>query len=539
MPIRPTLPASLLWLLAGAAADAQWSSDPSSNLSVADGPGDQAQPKVRPAGDGGVYITWLDGGAGYDIRMQRLDAQGNELWGHNGILIFDRSVSSTQDYDLVVDADGNALVAYGDDGGVNAVLQVGINKVTPAGAKLFGPTGLRVTNLAAAANIPRIAALSDGSYAVGWTGSNNWGLQRVSNSGIVEWANPLITVELNGTGQALYVALCDLQPSTSGTVTALYIHGTSTSAITSTKHLYAQQYDASGAPQWNGGSPLIVFNTGSIANGTFPAMVRDGQGGVIPAWYDTAGARHAYIQHLSAAGIPRFAAPVPSTGATPGLIRTSASVAYDAAADAYYIASSQTNSTTQSVFAVIAQKIDSTGARLWGDGGVEARPTGSGQPSFVTCLLRSGGGCGVYNLELQTPTTHLVHGTGLDAAGAQVYANQPCTVVNTKGRLAGASTPAGVHALAWQDARVSGNGADVLAQNVLPDGSFGNPAPVCYANCDASTTPPTLNILDFNCFLNKFAAGDAWANCDASTTAPALNILDFTCFLNKFAAGCR
>jgi hypothetical protein len=63
------------------------------------------------------------------------------------------------------------------------------------------------------------------------------------------------------------------------------------------------------------------------------------------------------------------------------------------------------------------------------------------------------------------------------------------------------------------------------------------PAP-CYANCDASTTPPVLNVLDFSCFLNRFAAGDTYANCDGSTTAPVLNVLDFACFLNRFAAGC-
>ncbi len=61
---------------------------------------------------------------------------------------------------------------------------------------------------------------------------------------------------------------------------------------------------------------------------------------------------------------------------------------------------------------------------------------------------------------------------------------------------------------------------------------------VCYANCDGSTTAPILNVNDFTCFLNSFAAGDPYANCDASTTPPVLNILDFTCFLNKFAAGC-
>ncbi|MFN0133596.1 MAG: GC-type dockerin domain-anchored protein [Phycisphaerales bacterium] len=60
----------------------------------------------------------------------------------------------------------------------------------------------------------------------------------------------------------------------------------------------------------------------------------------------------------------------------------------------------------------------------------------------------------------------------------------------------------------------------------------------CYANCDASTTAPALNIADFICFLNKFAAQAASANCDHSTTQPTLNIADFICFLNAFAAGC-
>ncbi len=60
----------------------------------------------------------------------------------------------------------------------------------------------------------------------------------------------------------------------------------------------------------------------------------------------------------------------------------------------------------------------------------------------------------------------------------------------------------------------------------------------CAANCDNSTTPPALNVLDFSCFLNRFAGGDLYANCDSSTTPPVLNVLDFACFLNKFAAGC-
>jgi hypothetical protein len=60
----------------------------------------------------------------------------------------------------------------------------------------------------------------------------------------------------------------------------------------------------------------------------------------------------------------------------------------------------------------------------------------------------------------------------------------------------------------------------------------------CYANCDHSTTAPILNVADFSCFLQHYAAGDCYANCDDSTQTPTLNVADFSCFLTKYAAGC-
>jgi hypothetical protein len=66
----------------------------------------------------------------------------------------------------------------------------------------------------------------------------------------------------------------------------------------------------------------------------------------------------------------------------------------------------------------------------------------------------------------------------------------------------------------------------------------GNPPVTCYPNCDQSTQVPFLNVLDFNCFLNAFSAGQSYANCDNSTQPPVLNVLDFNCFLNSFSTGC-
>jgi hypothetical protein len=46
----------------------------------------------------------------------------------------------------------------------------------------------------------------------------------------------------------------------------------------------------------------------------------------------------------------------------------------------------------------------------------------------------------------------------------------------------------------------------------------------CYPNCDGSTAAPSLNVADFVCFQNRFAAGHPYANCDRSTAAPTLNV---------------
>ncbi|MCA9279973.1 MAG: hypothetical protein H6815_12790 [Phycisphaeraceae bacterium] len=54
----------------------------------------------------------------------------------------------------------------------------------------------------------------------------------------------------------------------------------------------------------------------------------------------------------------------------------------------------------------------------------------------------------------------------------------------------------------------------------------------CYADCDESGA---LDILDYICFGNAYAANDPYADCDSNST---LNILDYICFGNAYAVGC-
>jgi hypothetical protein len=145
----------------------------------------------------------------------------------------------------------------------------------------------------------------------------------------------------------------------------------------------------------------------------------------------------------------------------------------------------------------------------------------------------------LYSVNKTTGATTLIGVTGIAANFAQGMDFDPAT--NTL--YATIYTGAGVGAFASIDT-TTGVATTILAttpwnaEMEMAIRPAGNPPPSCYANCDGSTTVPFLNVLDFNCFLNRFSAGASYANCDNSTTAPVLNVLDFNCFLNKFSAGC-
>ncbi len=61
----------------------------------------------------------------------------------------------------------------------------------------------------------------------------------------------------------------------------------------------------------------------------------------------------------------------------------------------------------------------------------------------------------------------------------------------------------------------------------------------CYPDCDQSTGPGVLDIFDFLCFGNLFAAGDPYAcDCDLTGGPGVCDIFDFLCFGNAFSVGC-
>src|SRR5690606_34286133 len=226
--------------------------------------------------DGGFYASWFGGGGdGYDVYLQRLDAAGNPLWAEDGIRVADRSFSSTQDYGLAVDADGNALLAFRFPDG-DGLLQATVSRVSPDGDLLWGDPGVFASDDADAAASPRVAGTSDGGVVVAWTSFSTGSLvlQKLDADGAPLWGPDGVSLDLpSGT---FFIA--DLHADADGNVIV------SGSAQTSffNRPLWAQKLDADGAPLW-GTDPVEVFDgsDGALQVGNFPPFITDGDGGAV------------------------------------------------------------------------------------------------------------------------------------------------------------------------------------------------------------------------------------------------------------------
>lgn len=457
-------------LLLGAVA-AQWSPTAASHLAIGDGPGEQDQVKVVARADGGCYVSWYDNDPngtpafGYDVRLQRLDAAGNEVWPHRGVLVADRGFSSTQDYDLAVDLAGNALLAFRDDRFTGT--QITAAAVDETGALLWGSNGRQLTNTTDFVAVPKICATSDLQIVVAWAQNADTHVQRLDLGGTFQWI-----VDAVLTDPSLNLAPSDLHAADNGSaIVALQRSG----GFTSPRHLLAQKLDALGAPLW-GASPMVIFDAGSLQFGNFPKFVPDGSGGAVFGWYSSSPSLQCWAQRVDALGNPLFVPNgVPASLAAGD--RVSPSVAFDPATQSTYLAYTEQNGPQ---YRIGAQRFDAVGNPLWSTNGAAVTGFGAAATADVNAEVVDGDLMAFWTAEPAFGQDQ-VFGARLDAAGAVSLA--PFAVSSTpavKYRVTSAVSSLGFAIVAWRD---EGAGtADILAQNVLPDGALGGVASAVVRN---------------------------------------------------------
>jgi hypothetical protein len=499
---------SIFVALLGTSASAQWSTDPALNFSLADGLGEQILPKIAPTSDGGCYISWFDGGAGYDVRLQRLDAAGNELWAHNGVLVRDRSFSSVQDYGLDVDASGAALLAFRDDN--FGTEQVTAARVDASGTLSWGASGVQLTNTTAFIASPKITGTASGDVVVSWTENNLARTQRLTGGGATSWPTPVDLTPPVGN-----YSVSDLHASGDDVILSI-VHQTGTSFL-SPKHLKAQKFDAAGAALW-GAAPVAVFDGGSLQIGNFPTFILDGSGGAVFSWYSTSPLQ-CYAQRILANGSEAF----PHNGSVGSSdlsgTRVSPAVSFDSSTSTTYMFWEEQNG-TQSSSGLSGQKFTASGSAQWGATGSALIPLSSTEINWVRTLTTPAGAF-VFWHEAPAFGQHTGHAAVVNDAGAftvgpLAYASTPSNKLRLEARL----SAGGSALLAWGDDRV--DGGDVFVQSVQPDGALGGTAQTYTQYCFGVACPCANDDPGAGCVNGTGAGALLSASGSASVSASTL-----------------
>lgn len=478
-----------LWA-GGEALRAVWSNDPANPLILADGASEQVQPKMVATGDGGFYVSWFDNATGgYDVRLQRLSSTGAELWGHNGILVADRNLSSTTDYGLGIDADGNALLAFNDDS--QATERIVAAKVSPAGVALWGTPGIAVSNSTAFLASPRIAATDDGHVVVAWFQDPDTVLQRLDPAGTPLWTAGGIALAHS----ADTFVIADLQATgpngglDTGNVIVSWVRYIN---FLGDKHLWAQKVDPNGAPLWGAGHKQVFdLAGGSLQFGNFPEFISDGAGGALFAWYTSTPALQVRAQRLLASGTEAFAHNGLEVSTDGAQLRVDPAAAFDTASGESTIYWVEKNS-LQTQHGLYGQRINSASARLWGETGKVFRPLGSTEITQLTALplaplvpFAPPGDIVVASLPPVKGDTLLawvettafdnqpIRVARIDPFGAYAWVDNQRdlkTRATSTSRLTGVHSAGGFSAFAWTDGE---SARDLAAQNLYWYGTLG------------------------------------------------------------------
>lgn len=561
-------------LLSAAASSAQWSADASVNTLVAGGGSDntvvQAKPRLAARGDGTHYICWWQSENApvyWSLRMNRLDRAGVKLWASD-LVISDKAASSASgvqtvnsvDYDLKADRSGNALLTF-TDFRLASNRNVFAYRIDPSGSMLWGPDGVTLTNDSNFKRDPRIVQTSGDGFAVVWFSQGNFTsanppslrMQILSPSGAARLADGGVAIAVAATTSRPPDRF-ELVPSDNGSVIAAWIREFASSGSAS-RWVIAQKFGPTAdgqsiEPKWNSGSPVTVFNQSVPFAPTYPrvALQPTADGGCVVAWTDQragAGLNDVFVQRLGAGGATAWtdngvAAAVGST------LRQDPALAHDPGSGTTWVAWREAD-TASGQFGVRVQRLNTVGARQFGDEGTQALPWGPTPAASVRIRTSGDGAIVAWFNDAGSPVGQTVSATRIGPSGVASWMPQvvhaasipsiknfakhpldttPIASIAQDGLAMSASYPTGV-VLAWQDARADAD--DVLAQQFSACGTLGRSSA---ADFDESGS---ASIDDIFIYL------DAWFDldprCDVDLS-PGLAIDDLFVYVNLWFAGC-
>jgi len=469
--MRNILPTAFFMLVFPMFTIAQWSTDPSVNNPINTAPGEQAIPKIATCPNGDSYIGFFSSeGGNYNVRLQRLDAQGNTLWANNGILISNHlQMSWLTDWDMTADLANHAILTFQDirNGGNNNVVAY---RISPAGDFIWGDDGIALSNSTAFNAAPKVCVTATGNAVFAWQADDVTIIQKVSPAGSLMWGTSGIT--LSGSNEYTWPQLL---PVGTDEVILKYFQDSGTFPGI-TRNIYAQKYNSSGSPVWT--SPVAITNAGGITAWTqVLPFVNDGSDGFFIAWHDQrygAGSPpKIYVQHINSSGQAVFATNGVEVSGSSYML-TDAFLALPPGSSDIYVFYNEIEPMFQNQWGISGQKISSAGAKLWGNNGISVVPVSS-TTRYVVDASASPTDMVVFYEEYVGSVNILLKATRLNTSGGFMWTPEIVnisTVVSEKVHTTVNDFAGNQWILSWEDNRNAGD-RDIYAQNIQLDGTLG------------------------------------------------------------------
>ena len=447
-------------LLLIAVTAAQWSSDPS--LPQLMGTGVQSQ--IAATSDGGVYIAWLTDG-NYHVYIQRLDEAGEAQFDVSGLLVSDNSNSSwiaVYHLNLTVDTDDNAIITTVDERTGN--WEVYAWKIAPDGTMLWGDDGVAITTSSEINMSPRLTLLPDNSVVVTCTHNNNTVIfQRISSAGTLLWGDGLQIEDNNA-------SLVSPQPTVTaeGNVLIQWIRQTGSPPYYDSE-LCLQVYDLDGNPLWS--EPTVAAGPVVFPMGNWSQQsVSEAGGGSFSAWTQFSGnVQNAVSQHVTGEGALAWTGGA-DLSTNSSNFRMSPVLAVGEETQQLMAVWREANG-SQSQHGVYAQRLDSSGNRLWGSNGTAVVALNNSYDYLDLSMAGFGEELISAYIQQSANMNGDIYANRLDAEGNSVWMGGNVTVTNSGSPKSDMMAGKGTNCLfiSWTE-----NGS-VYAHCLRDDGTLGVP----------------------------------------------------------------
>ena len=202
-------------------------------------------------GQGGAYFAWEDVRSGApNIYMQRVDADGNPLWGNNGTPL--RQSANTLHDPVLTDDDAGGFIAVWEDWYPGYDPNLCGQRVNGNGERLWNPTGVLLSYDSETQTDVVIDSDGQGGLFAVWKDYRNYGyshrdsyIQHVSPEGVVSWDPDGIMLS-GGGNNTIY----SYSAANSGDGGCIFAYSENTEDM---DYMKIQKVDATGLFQYPGG----------------------------------------------------------------------------------------------------------------------------------------------------------------------------------------------------------------------------------------------------------------------------------------------